>query len=60
VVEYYIGIDSGTQSTKAVVVEGASGKVVGSAVKEYSLIEGLPLGHKEQHPSTWVEALTTR
>jgi xylulokinase len=38
---------------------GASGKVVGSAVKEYSLIEGLPLGHKEQHPSTWVEALTT-
>jgi xylulokinase len=59
VVEYYIGIDSGTQSTKAVVVDGASGKVVGSAVKEYSLIEGLPLGHKEQHPSTWVEALTT-
>jgi xylulokinase len=57
-VEYYIGIDSGTQSTKAVVVDEDSGKVVGSAVNVYSLIEGLPLGHKEQHPSTWVEALT--
>jgi xylulokinase len=56
--EYYIGIDSGTQSTKAVVVDGESAKVVGSAIKRYSLIEGLPLGHKDQHPSTWVEALT--
>jgi sugar (pentulose or hexulose) kinase len=41
VVEYYIGIDSGTQSTKTVVVDGDSGKIVGSAVKEYSLIGGL-------------------
>ena len=56
-VEYYIGVDSGTQSTKAVVVDGDSGKVIGSALKRYNLIEGLPLGHKEQHPSTWVEAL---
>ena len=57
-VEYYIGIDSGTQSTKAAVVDGESGRVVGSAVKRYNLIEGLPQGHKEQHPSTWIEALT--
>lgn len=57
VVEYVIGVDSGTQSTKAVVVDRDSGRVVGSAVKRYSLIEGLPQGHREQHPSIWVEAL---
>lgn len=57
-VEYYIGIDSGTQSTKAVVIDGESGQVVGSAVKRYGIIEGLPQGHKEQHPSTWIEAFT--
>ena len=56
--EYYIGIDSGTQSTKAVVINGESGQVIGSAVKKYGIIEGLPPGHKEQHPSIWIEALT--
>jgi xylulokinase len=55
--EYFLGIDSGTQSTKVVVVDGDSGNVVGSSVTRYSLIEGLPQGHKEQHPSTWVKAL---
>ena len=49
--EYYIGIDSGTQSTKVVIVDGNSGNVVGSSVTRYNLIEGLPQGHKEQHPS---------
>jgi xylulokinase len=56
--QYYIGIDSGTQSTKTVVINGETGHVIGSAVKQYATIEGLPPGHKEQHPSTWVDALT--
>ena len=54
--EYFIGIDSGTQSTKSIVLDAATGEVVGAASKSYELIEGLPAGHKEQHPSEWVAA----
>ena len=55
--EYFIGVDSGTQGTRAVVVDGDLGEVVGKASVGYGLIEGLPEGHMEQHPSTWVEAM---
>src|SRR4051812_31810965 len=51
-----IGIDSGTQSTKALVVDGSTGKVLGSASETYDLISGLPPGAKEQHPNTWRDA----
>jgi len=51
-----IGIDSGTQSTKALVVEARSGKVLGSSSVAYGLIPGLPPGAKEQHPHTWKAA----
>lgn len=54
---YFLGIDSGTQSTKAVVVRARDGRVVGAASKAYGLLPGLPPGHKEQHPQTWVDAL---
>ncbi|MBL9138023.1 MAG: xylulokinase [Verrucomicrobiales bacterium] len=52
-----LGIDSGTQSTKALVVEARTGKVVGSGSAAYDLIPGLPAGHKEQDPATWIDAL---
>ncbi len=52
-----IGIDSGTQSTKALVVDARSGKVCGSGSASYGLIEGLPAGAKEQDPDTWRAAL---
>ena len=52
-----IGIDSGTQSTKALVVDAKTGNVLGESSEAYGLIEGLPSGAKEQHPSVWVEAL---
>lgn len=57
-----IGIDSGTQSTKALVVDARSGKVLGAASAAYDLLPNLPPGAKEQHPRTWVEAtqLATR
>jgi D-xylulose kinase len=48
-----IGVDSGTQSTKALVVDANSGKVLGSASEAYDLIPKLPPGAKEQHPETW-------
>jgi len=51
-----LGIDSGTQSTKALVVEVRTGRVVGEGSAHYGLIAGLPPGAKEQHPQTWREA----
>lgn len=52
-----IGIDSGTQSTKALVVEARTGRVLGEAVARYDLIPNLPPGAKEQHPQTWRTAV---
>lgn len=57
--DYFLGIDSGTQSTKAVLLDGASGEIIAAASAAYELIEGLPPGHKEQWPAEWVTALET-
>jgi xylulokinase len=51
-----IGIDSGTQSTKVLVVDGKNGKVIAEAARSYDLLPNLPPGAKEQHPHTWREA----
>ena len=51
-----IGIDSGTQSTKALVVDASTGKVLASAAQAYDLLPNLPPGAKEQHPHTWRDA----
>jgi xylulokinase len=51
-----LGIDSGTQSTKVVVVDANRGNVVGSGSQAYELIPNLPPGAKEQHPHTWRDA----
>lgn len=52
----FAGIDSGTQSTKVLIVDEA-GRVVGRGQAGYGLIEGLPPGHKEQDPAIWIAAL---
>lgn len=54
---YFLGIDSGTQSTKAIVLDLDTGKIVASGSKSYDLIKGLPTGHLEQHPKTWIDAV---
>src|SRR5581483_6745412 len=54
---YFIGIDSGTQSTKAILLDAESGEVVASASHPYDLIGGLPAGHKEQNPPDWTTAV---
>jgi len=41
-----LGIDSGTQSTKVVVVDARDGKVLAAAAQEYDLIPGLPPGKR--------------
>jgi xylulokinase len=53
----YIGIDSGTQSTKAVVLDLNSRQVIAEARAPHALISGLPAGHMEQHPVDWIKAL---
>jgi xylulokinase len=54
----YIGLDVGTQSTKAVVYEADSQEVVGRGSVGYSLISDRP-GQAEQQPSIWIEASST-
>ncbi len=51
-----LGIDSGTKSTKALVLDIESGEIVALAQQNYGTLEGLPSGHVEQDPQTWIEA----
>ncbi len=53
----FIGIDSGTQSVKAVVLDLETRKVVAEARAPHTLITGLPVGHMEQHPQEWASAM---
>lgn len=55
--EYFIGVDSGTQGTKTVLINGKSGKVMASASTSYGFIKDLPEGVREQEPKTWVSAM---
>lgn len=52
----FIGLDSGTQSTKAIVTNPENGDVLAQASVKYGLLD-LPPGHLEQHPDTWIEAV---
>jgi xylulokinase len=54
---YAIGIDSGTQGTKALLVECDSGRVVGRGRAPHAMIAGLAPGASEQDPATWVRAM---
>src|SRR4051812_8191491 len=53
----FIGIDSGTQSVKAVVLDLETRQVVAEARAPHRLIDGLPAGHMEQHPQEWAAAM---
>ena len=53
----YIGVDSGTQSVKAVALDLETGRVAAEARYPHKLIEGLPPGHMEQHPQEWATAM---
>ena len=55
----FIGIDSGTQSVKAVVLDLETRLVIAEARAPHTLIAGLPVGHMEQHPQEWTAALDT-
>jgi xylulokinase len=51
-----LGVDSGTQSTKVLVLDVTKKKVLSSASQKYDLIPNLPAGAKEQDPETWRKA----
>jgi xylulokinase len=52
-----LGIDCGTQSTKTLALDTATGEVLAIAAQAYDLIPGLPDGAAEQDPATWIAAL---
>jgi len=53
----FLGLDIGTQGTKALLFDESSGEVVARAAQGYGLLEGLPPGAAEQHPHTWIDAV---
>ena len=54
----WLGLDVGTQGTKALLVDvEGQGQVLGRGAAAYGFIEGLQAGHMEQHPSTWIDAV---
>jgi xylulokinase len=53
---YAIGIDSGTQGAKALVVDAVSGRVLGRGQAPHAMIEGLGPGASEQDPAVWTGA----
>jgi xylulokinase len=52
-----LGLDVGTQGTKALLLEPESGAVVARAERAYGLLPDLPPGAAEQHPDTWIDAV---
>ncbi len=53
---YAVGIDSGTQSAKALVID-CNGKVKGRGQAPHRMAKNLNPGESEQDPRTWIEAL---
>jgi len=49
---YFMGVDLGTTGARAIIVEGASGRVVAGATSEYPLYTPQPLW-AEQDPADW-------
>ncbi len=52
----FIGVDSGTQGVKVLVLDEASGVIVSQAAAPHELMEN-DRGGREQHPSWWIQAL---
>ena len=55
--QLFLGIDSGTQGTKAIVFSATQKKVISEGYASHDLIEN-DEGKKEQEPSWWIEAST--
>ncbi len=53
---YAIGVDSGTQGTKVLIMD-FSGNVLGKGYAPHVSVQGLNPGESEQDPQIWLEAL---
>ena len=51
----YLGIDCGTQGTKALILDAGSGQVLGAGSARHSLMSGAN-GRREQQPQQWLDA----
>jgi xylulokinase len=51
-----VGVDSGTQSTKILIVEFDTGRVLGRGQAPHAMIPGLKPGESEQDPKVWIGA----
>jgi xylulokinase len=55
---YAIGVDSGTQGTKVLIMD-FEGMVLSRGQASHRFIEGLKPGENEQNPQVWIDALET-
>jgi xylulokinase len=55
-VTFFLGVDLGTQSLKALLLDPHKG-VLASVAEPLSVLPGLPPGHVEQDPAAWLAAL---
>jgi xylulokinase len=53
---YFVGIDSGTQGTKALIID-ENGRVIGRGYEPHRFVPRLKPGESEQDPGTWIIAL---
>ena len=54
---YYLGIDTGTQSTKAIVYDATQRLIVGRGAVSHGLNPTSVVGRAEQDPEVWVDAM---
>jgi len=52
----FLGLDSGTQGTRAVLVDGDAGRVIATRSVAYDILPSAIPGAKEQDPADWVRA----
>lgn len=55
--QLFLGIDCGTQGTKAIILDSHSGQVLGLGAAPHSLISG-DNGRREQEPQQWLQAFS--
>ncbi|MGF6202056.1 xylulokinase [Pseudomonas laurylsulfatiphila] len=56
--QLFLGIDCGTQGTKAIILDAVSGEVLGQGAASHSLISAAN-GRREQDTRQWLEAFAT-
>ncbi len=53
--QLFLGIDCGTQGTKAIILDAATGQVLGQGAAAHTMISGAN-GRREQDTQQWLEA----